>query len=120
MGEKKHLQKKTKIARFWVPLFQVIFHPPPTSSRPGNGGLDAAIDALPIATGLGVIGQGVKKKVDIFEHRRFYESRTTSRDIVFRNMTLDTDLNIGDSANRDHTRILPTKCSNNQHKTEIE
>ena len=63
MGEKKnYFAKKTKIARFWVPPFQVIFHPPPTPSRPGNGGSDAAIDALPIATGLGVIGHGVKKK----------------------------------------------------------
>ena len=58
-------------------------------------------------------------RAETIEHRRFCESRTTSRDIVFRNMTLDTDLNIGDSANRDHTRILPTKCSNNQHKIEI-
>ena len=29
---------------------------------------------------------------DPFQHRRFCESRTTSRDTVFANMTLDTDL----------------------------
>ena len=65
MGENKSLcKKKTKTSKiFGLPLFQVIFHPPPTPSRPGNGESDAAIDALSIATSLGVIGQGVKKKV---------------------------------------------------------
>ena len=49
--------------------FQVIFDPPQTPSRPGNGGPDAAVDALSIATSLGVIGQGVKKKSWNFRKR---------------------------------------------------
>ena len=65
---KKSLGKKTKTSQICGLFFKVIFDLPQTPSRPGNGGPAAAIDVLSIATSLGVIGQGVKKKVEIFEN----------------------------------------------------